>query len=303
MELIPNARKLNAYRIGLQLLAKKLELRGKRGDFERWWKLHGYKQSQVSRWMKMAKGTYGKPSIHKMRITRDDNGAAFRARPMQNPEGFIPVGPGKKLSDFDVDGAQFSPTTLVIQEGISEAEWIAIGRRLSTVQGSSLWWIGDWVGVGFETFGKTVAYNLAQQATGMGRGSLYSYRTVAKHFCPARRVPELTFKHHAVVATPRLSDAQQDELLRDAVLLGLSPRQLRDEVEKLIGKQKRERIKVAIYLWPDTFVKLKELSLGKRVEWFAAQIIEEYVQEAREKEEAEFERCYDDGNDEQTMRQ
>jgi hypothetical protein len=92
-----------------------------------------------------------------------------------------------------------------------------------------------------------------------------------------RRVAELTFKHHQIVATPRLTIGQQDELLRDAVSLGLSVKQLRDEVIKIVGKKPRKRIKLTIYLWPDTFVKMKELAQGKRPEWFAAGIIEDFV--------------------------
>lgn len=152
-----------------------------------------------------------------------------------------------------------------------------IGRKLSTVQGASLWWVGDWVDAGFAAYGKRVAYDLAQSATGMGRGSLYSYHVVSKHFIPARRVPELTFKHHAVVATPRLAIGQQDDLLRDAVQLGLSPKQLREEVIKIVGKKPRKRIAITVRLWPDTFAKLKELSLGKKIEWYAAGIIEDFV--------------------------
>lgn len=59
--------------------------------------------------------------------------------------------------------------------------------------------------------------------------------------------------------------------------LGLSPKQLRDEVIRIVGKRPRRRIAVTIRLWPDTFVKLKELSLGKRVDWFAAGIVEDFV--------------------------
>ena len=172
---------------------------------------------------------------------------------------------------------RFNPIAMAVPTGLSEAEWMEVGRKLSTVQGASLWWVGDWVDAGFAAYGKRVAYDLAQSATGMGRGSLYTFHVVSKHSLPARRVAELTFKHHQIVATPRLTIGQQDDLLRDAVALGLSVKQLRDEVTKIVGKKPRKRIKVTIYLWPETFVKMKELAQGKRPEWFAAEIVTDFV--------------------------
>ena len=274
--------------LGRLFVAKRDEFRGEgtRGKFTEWFREQGYTQAFVAKWIRRARENWlpqpGKPR-KKMnpraldgRGLKVDNGAAYRSRTPAAP-GFIPAPKGKDLSEFDVHGATFNPISMAIPTGLSETEWMDVGRKLSTVQGASLWWVGDWVDAGFAAYGKRVAYDLAQSATGMGRGSLYSYHVVSKHFIPARRVSELTFKHHAVVATPRLTIGQQDDLLRDAVALGLSPKQLRDEVIKIIGKKPRKRIKLTIYLWPDTFVKMKELALGKRPEWFAAGIVEDFV--------------------------
>lgn len=270
--------------LGRLFSEKRNELRGPgtRGAFTRWFESQGYTQGFVSLWMRRARQNWH--PVMKCKTRKDkgkgkldkDNGAAYRSRPPQAP-GFMPAPTGKDLSQFDVHGATFNPVSMVIPTGLSETEWMDVGRKLSTVQGASLWWVGDWVDAGFAAYGKRVAYDLAQSATGMGRGSLYSYHLVSKHFIPARRISELTFKHHAVVATPRLTIGQQDDLLRDAVTLGLSVKQLRDEVIKIVGKKPRKRIKLTIYLWPETFVKMKELALGKRPEWFAAEIVTDFV--------------------------
>jgi hypothetical protein len=274
--------------LGRLFVAKRDEFRGKgtRGKFTEWFREQGYTQAFVAKWIRRARENW-QPQPGKLRKKiqpralggrglKADNGAAYRSTTPQAP-GFIPAPTGKDLSEFDVHGATFNPISMAIPTGLSETEWMDVGRKLSTVQGASLWWVGDWVDAGFAAYGKRVAYDLAQSATGMGRGSLYSYHVVSKHFIPARRVSELTFKHHAVVATPRLTIGQQDDLLRDAVQLGLSPKQLREEVIKIIGKKPRKRIKLTIYLWPETFVKMKELAQGKRPEWYAAEIVTDFV--------------------------
>jgi hypothetical protein len=269
--------------LGRLFIAKRDEFRGNgtRGKFTEWFREQGYTQAFVSKWIRRAREGW-QPEPRKLRKDKGkgklaaNNGAAYRSRTPAAP-GFIPAPTGKDLSEFDVHGATFNPISMAVPTGLSETEWMEVGRKLSTVQGASLWWVGDWVDAGFAAYGKRVAYDLAQSATGMGRGSLYCYHVVSKHFSPARRVPELTFKHHAIVATPRLTIGQQDDLLRDAVQLGLSPKQLREEVIKIIGKKPRKRIKLTIYLWPDTFVKMKELAQGKRPEWFAAEIVTDFV--------------------------
>jgi hypothetical protein len=268
--------------LGRLFVEKRNEMRGPgtRGDFTRWFESQGYSQRFVSVWMRRARTNWH--PVMKCKTRKDkgkgllaaNNGAAYRA---SAPQGFIASPPGKDLASFEVHGARFNPVAMAVPAGLSEKEWMDVGRKLATVQGSSLFWVGDWIDAGAEQFGKRIAYNLAQSATGMGRGSLYTYHTVSRRFSPARRVAELTFKHHQIVGTPRLTHAQQDELLRDAVRLGLSPKQLHEEVVKIIGKKPRRRIRLGVYLWPETFVKMKELAQGKRPEWFAAEIITDWV--------------------------
>jgi hypothetical protein len=84
------------------------------------------------------------------------------------------------LAKYHVPGAQFNPTQLVLEGGLSEAEWVNIGRAIAHVESSSKWWIGDWLMAGSKAYGKTAAYDLAQQATGQDKRVLYICTYVSK---------------------------------------------------------------------------------------------------------------------------
>ncbi len=94
----------------------------------------------------------------------------------------------------------FNPTSLQIEPGAPEADWLQIGRALASVCQSAYWWVGDWLQYGFRTYGKKTTYDLAQQATGYTRTQLYECAYIAKRFPPERRVGALTFFHHKCVA-------------------------------------------------------------------------------------------------------
>lgn len=201
----------------------------------------------------------------------------FETYQNHNSAFVLPPGHFRKLSEYDVQGARFNPTELALDAGLSEHEFVAIGRALATVGQSSHWWIGDFISYGFSTYGKKVTYDLAQQATGYPRGRLYSCARVAKRFCPTRRVAALTIFHHQVIC--RLAPEQADELLAEAVEFGLTARQLLALSQERYGKKKSryKRQKVSLSLWTETYDKLLDRAEGMPVRDFIVQIVEEYL--------------------------
>lgn len=197
----PKVAPLRGLELGRLFIEKRDEMRGQgtRGKFTEWFREQGYTQAFVSKWIRRARENW-LPQPKKLRSDKGsgklaaNNGAAYR-RTTPQVNGFMPARTGKDLSEFDVHGATFSPISMDVPTGLSESDWMAIGRNLATAQNASLFWVGDWVDAGAAQFGKRVAYDLAQAATGMGRGSLYTIHVVSRAINPARRVPELTFKH------------------------------------------------------------------------------------------------------------
>ena len=183
----------------------------------------------------------------------------------------------RTLAEYQVQGAFFNPTELKIEPGLSESEWAELGRLLANIGQSAFWWVGDFIQYGFDTYGKKRTYDLAQQATGWERHVLYDCSFVAKRFSPERRHARLSFFHHRMVAT--FPPAVADKLLGEAEEIGLTARQIRVIGQEESGKKecRYDREKVMMYLWRETYDRCKELANGKRLEWFLAQIIEEWL--------------------------
>src|SRR5262249_52651762 len=106
----------------------------------------------------------------------------------------------RSLAEYNVTGAYFNPAELKLDPGLSESEWLAVGRAITHISGSTFWWIGDFLLYGFRAYGKKVSYDLAQQATSFSRNVLYSCALVAKRYPPERRIEALSFYHHSRLA-------------------------------------------------------------------------------------------------------
>ena len=210
-------------------------------------------------------------SDKKFEIYHQHNHAATGQQTILPPAKF------RNLSEYNVQGAHFNPTELAVDNGLSEGDWMELGRTLATVCQSAFWWVGDWMLYGFRTFGKKVTYDLAQQATGYSRNALYSCSHVVKRFPPERRVAALTFFHHILMAgfPPDVAD----RYLAEAVELGWTARQIKALAEKECGKKQKEkqRYRVPVYLWPAAYDALKERAEGMELGAFIAQIVEEYI--------------------------
>lgn len=109
---------------------------------------------------------------------------------------------------------------------IERAEWVAVGRRLGGIVRCSQWWIGDWVSYGSARWGEK--YTVAARITGYDVRSLRNMVWVASRFEPSRRRDDLTWSHHASVATLEID--KQDRWLERASLQKLSVLDLRVEI-------------------------------------------------------------------------
>lgn len=108
-------------------------------------------------------------------------------------------------------------------------EWLRQGRRFGSIGRGAGWWIGDWINYGNAKFGEK--YSRASRTTGYDIQSLMNMAYVASRFEVSRRRSDLSWSHHAEVAS--LTADQQEHWLCLASENGLSVRRLRDELRKL----------------------------------------------------------------------
>lgn len=207
----------------------------------------------------------------KFEIYKAHNDALQSGMPDISKPQILPPAKHRAIAEYDITGAKFSPTELQLDEGLSENEWMAVGRAISHFCQSSFFWAGDFLLYGDRHFGKKVTYDLAQQATGYSRTALYSCAYVAKRFPPERRVEALTFYHHSVLAKflPDLAD----QLLVEAVEYGYTARQIRKLADEATGKKKDTTYHtVTLKLSDEMYQQLKERATGP-LRWFVPQII------------------------------
>jgi hypothetical protein len=88
------------------------------------------------------------------------------------------------------------------------------------------WWVGDWIRYGSAHWGEK--YAEAARVTGLDAKTLRNIAYVASRFDLSRRRDNLSWTHHAELAA--LVPDQQDEWLDRALLLRLSPGDLRIEL-------------------------------------------------------------------------
>lgn len=131
--------------------------------------------------------------------------------------------------------AKFERNKLTIDETISIEEWKSLGQSLKQVEGSVQFWIGDWARYGDKKgfTGKYVdgkVYNELEEITGLDKGTLQNYKSVAERVDSSLRNEELSFNHHLEVA--KLPEEKQKEFLQKASEEKLSVRELREEIRK-----------------------------------------------------------------------
>jgi N6-adenosine-specific RNA methylase IME4 len=126
------------------------------------------------------------------------------------------------------DGAEFSPTSLALPEGLPFERWEEVGVTLRQIERSAMFWIGDWVNFGERKYGET--YAQAAEATDYEVKTLQNAAWVCSRIESSRRREDLTWGHHAEVAS--LPPGEQARWLREAANNSLSVMRLRDEVQR-----------------------------------------------------------------------
>jgi len=185
----------------------------------------------------------------------------------------------RELSAYQIKGALFSPTELVIESGLSEREWMRLGAAISRVCSSANWWIGDYIQFGIKTYGISPAYTLAQQVSNYSRTFLYSVAGTARRFAPSERSPKLSFYHYTTARSWPHDLAIK--LLAEAEENGWTGRQMLAIARKEYGIQPRpslyKRKKIVAWVWNETYYQLQEKADGMKLSYFLNQIIEEYL--------------------------
>jgi hypothetical protein len=105
-------------------------------------------------------------------------------------------------------------------------DWVLEGRRIGVMWRGSPWWVGDWLLYGTARWGEM--YVQAAKITGYDPKSLRNMRYVATRFDSSLRRDNLTWSHHALLAS--LEPEAQRYWLERAVNDRLSVEDLRLEL-------------------------------------------------------------------------
>lgn len=106
--------------------------------------------------------------------------------------------------------------------------WQQAGPKLFRISDSSAWCLGDWLVYGQDKYEDR--YQRTLESAGLDYQTLRNYAWVARKFDIARRHENLSFQHHAEVAS--LPQDEQDEWLDKAESLGWSRNRLRRELRE-----------------------------------------------------------------------
>ncbi|MDX3195164.1 LmbU family transcriptional regulator [Streptomyces sp. MN03-5084-2B] len=125
------------------------------------------------------------------------------------------------------EGALTKRTSLSLPPKISIEEWGHIGRKIFVISESSTWWLGDWLIYGQAHYPDR--YMRAIEKTQLDYQTLRNYAWVARRYPVARRRPNLSFQHHAELAS--LPEDQREEWLDRAEKFAWSRNTLRNRLK------------------------------------------------------------------------
>jgi hypothetical protein len=84
-------------------------------------------------------------------------------------------------------------------EGMDYAAWAQEGDRIGSFARATGWWLGDWLNFGTKKWGER--YAKAAKITGYDPKTLRNMRYVASRFDLSLRRDNLTWSHHALIAS------------------------------------------------------------------------------------------------------
>lgn len=129
-------------------------------------------------------------------------------------------------SEDSVGRLMVTSVGLRFPESLDFAEWAGAGRKLAAIASSSRWCLGDWLVYGEHRYAGR--YRVVADAVGLEYQTLRNYAWVCRCFDVARRRDDLSFQHHAEVASA--PPAEQDRWLELAARYGWSRNDLRTRI-------------------------------------------------------------------------
>lgn len=103
--------------------------------------------------------------------------------------------------------------TVALSSKLSYEDWLALGKNLRDTHEEVQWSLGDWVVFGTKKF-EHAKYAAAAKTTGLDPKTLSNYGWVASKFESSRRREDVSWGHHADVAS--LPEKEQDAWLQKA---------------------------------------------------------------------------------------
>ena len=122
---------------------------------------------------------------------------------------------------------ELNKTNLTFKRDVSKDEWMYVFKALKQIEGCIQFWIGDCLAYRQQKWGM---YNDIAEETGYDIKALRNIKNIADKVESSRRRDDLSFSHHAEVAS--LPPEKQELFLRRAIDEKLSVRELREEIRK-----------------------------------------------------------------------
>ncbi|WP_049569202.1 LmbU family transcriptional regulator [Nonomuraea sp. SBT364] len=119
--------------------------------------------------------------------------------------------------------------------------WRQLGRQINLIADSSVWWLGDWLVFGEESF--PGRYKKAIEQTSLEYQTLRNYAWVARRIPISRRRDKLSFQHHAEVAS--LPPHEQDLWLDRAEQNNWPRNRLRSELRSARAGEAKQSLATA----------------------------------------------------------
>lgn len=136
-----------------------------------------------------------------------------------------------KLSLVVIDQCVQTRTSILPPETMDFDTWAKGFENLKTINSSAQWYIGDWMNFGEAAYGEK--YAQALDATDYEVGTLQNFAWVCSKIKPQDRHEALSFTHHKIVATDKLTEEQRIEALDLAEKEGWSTSDLQRHVREL----------------------------------------------------------------------
>ncbi|WP_250031727.1 LmbU family transcriptional regulator [Paractinoplanes maris] len=131
---------------------------------------------------------------------------------------------------------------LQMDPGLTMERWMNAGRRIAEVASSSSWCLGDWINYGETRYADR--YRECINAVGLDYQTIRNYAWVARKIEIHRRRANLSFQHHAEVAS--MPHERQDYWLGRAEAEGWSRTRLRQSIREARNGEQEASQKVVL---------------------------------------------------------